>query len=238
MFPRKAIATMSLSVWRVWAILLVGALALPGCGGSADKEPAADQGAEETNNGTGVKRVSAAKLPPLGNPLPPNLDQGRISNLAPPKGWQPLQRDNAFVARFAENRTNPNDLPRILITASDAEGFTDDVTADNVAEFAESLAAELDEKKLLETPKPLVIGDNAYARYVGKASKASRLVARQVLETVFDGRRYKITLETFDANLLKHRDLAYAIAAAVQFTRPGETPAATPEAPAEEAKSE
>src|SRR5690606_33960808 len=95
-----------------------------------------------------------------------------------------------------------------------------------------------DEKKLLETPKPMVIGDNAYARYVGKANKASRLVARQVLETVFDGRRYTITLETFDANLLKHRDLAYAVAAAVEFTRPGEAPAATTETPAPEPAAE
>ncbi len=141
------------------------------------------------------------------------------------------------------NKLNPNDLPRILITATDATGFTDDVTAENVAEFAEAVVAEQDEAKLLETSKPMVIGDNAYVRYVGKANKASRLVARQVLETVFDGRRYTITLETFDTNLLKHRDLAYAVAAAVQFTRPGEAPAAeapaaTTETPAAETESE
>lgn len=229
---------MSFSLWRVWSLVLVGALALPGCGGSADKEPTADSGAETTDAATGVKHVSAAKLPPLADPLPPNLDQGRVSNLSPPKGWQPLQRDSAHVARFALNKLNPNDLPRILITAADATSFTDDVTAENVAEFAEAVAAEQDEKKLLETPKPMVIGDNAYARYVGKANKASRLVARQVLETVFDGRRYTITLETFDANLLKHRDLAYAVAAAVEFTRPGEAPATTTETPAPEPAAE
>jgi len=218
-------------------LVLVGALALTGCGGSAEKQPAADdQAAETTDAATGTKRVSAAKLPPLGDPLPPNLDQGRVSNLAPPKGWQPLPRDNAHVARFALNKSNPNDLPRILVTVTDATDFTDDVTADNVAEFAASVAAELDEKKLLETSKPLVIGNNAYARYVGKANKASRLVARQVLETVFDGRRYAITLETFDADLLRHRDLAYAVAAGIQFTRPGEAPApAAAETPAEPA---
>lgn len=229
---------MSLSLWRAGSLLLIGALALPGCGGSAEKEPAAEQAAETTDTATGIKHVSAAKLPPLGDPLPPNLDQGRVSNLAPPQGWQPLQRDNAHVARFALNKANPNDLPRILITVTDATDFTDDVTADNVAEFTAGVAAELDEKKLLETPKPLVIGDNAYARYVGKANKASRLVARQVLETVFDGRRYTITLETFDTNLLKHRDLAYAVAAGVQFTRPGEAPAPAAETPAAEPAAE
>ncbi len=76
---------MSFSLWRVGSLVLVGALALPGCGGSADKEPAADQSAETTDAATGIKHVAAAKLPPLADPLPPNLDQGRVSNLAPPR---------------------------------------------------------------------------------------------------------------------------------------------------------
>jgi hypothetical protein len=222
-------------MWRWSALCVVVGLCVAGCGGGATptSEEPVDPVADVADTG-GLKSVAAATLPPLGNPLPPNLDGGRVSDLAPPKDWFPLPRDSAHVARFVMNKSNPNDLPRILVTATDADIFTQDVTADNVTEFAEVLHADLDESKLLETPKPLLIGDNAYARYVGKASKGARLVARQVLETVYDGRRYTITLETFDARLLEHRDLAYAVAAAIRFGAPPSTPVpAAPEAPDE-----
>ncbi len=221
---------------RSWSWLVLGIPLCLGCGGGAETAQGPEEAAEETTAEeptTGIKRVAAAKLPPLSDSLP-TLDGGRIANLAPPKGWEPLQRDNKHVARFTTNKSNPNDLPRILVTADPATDFTDDVTADNVAAFAEALAAG---KKFLEPPKPLIIGDNAYARYVTQAKKGTRVVERQFLETVFDGRHYAIVLEVYGEQLPKSRDFAYAIAAGIQYTNPaGNAPAPAPMA--EETKAE
>lgn len=233
----------ALRVMTIFGLIVVASLSLVGCG-SADPAPDGQDGAPETvvedpaEETGGIKKVSAAKLPALGDPLPP-LDGGRVTELAPPKNWEPLGRDNKHVARFTTDKKNPNDLPRIMITAQDAAGFTEDVTAENVADFAASVAGE--DKKFLEDPKPILIGDNAYARYVTSAKKGSRIVERQVLETVFDGRRYAIALEVYSENLTKSRDHAYAVAAAVKYVKSGgAAPAPMPsvEAPAEEKKEE
>lgn len=224
---------------RVGSWLLLGVPLCIGCGGSADDAPAPTgetSSSTAAEDGTAIKRVEASKLPPLGNPLPP-LDQGRVTNLSPPKGWEPLPRDSKHLAKFAINKTNPNDLPRILVTVEDSADFTDDVTADNVVQFAEQRAGDAS-KKFVEPPKALIIGDNAYARYVTQAKKASRTVERQVLETVFDGRRYAITLEVFSEQLLKNRDLAYAVAAGVQFTASGAAATESPAPMPEETKTE
>jgi hypothetical protein len=225
---------------RSWSWLVLGIPLCLGCGGG--EAPTTDDVAEAPagdESSASIKRVDSSKLPPLGNALP-TLDKGRVANLAPPKGWEPLTRDNNHLARFALNKTNPNDLPRILITVDDSTDFTDDVTADNVAEFATVLASNA-AKKYVEPPKPIILGDNTFARYVTQAKKANRLVERQVLETVFDGRRYSFVLEVYAENLVKNRDLAYAVAAGVQFTAPGGNAAAPPmpeEKKAEETKTE
>lgn len=225
---------------RSWSWLVIGIPLCLGCGGSAATEEAGTEesavapAAEESS--TGIKHVAADKLPPLGNALP-TLDKGRVNNLAPPKGWEPLTRDNKHLARFAQNKTNPNDLPRILITVDDSADFTDDVTADNVVEFATLLAGDAT-KKYVEPPKAILLGENPYVRYVTQAKKGSRTVERQVLETVFDGRRYAITLEVYSEHLLKNRDLAYAVAAGVQYTAPAGAAAPAPMPMPEEKKAE
>ena len=224
---------MRLFCLRSWSWLMLGIPLCLGCGGDAATEDpiegdTEEVAVEETETAGAIKRVAASKLPPLGDPLPA-LDGGRMVNLAGPKDWDPLPRDNKHLARFSTDKKSPNDLPRILVTADDSGDFSDDVTEDNVAEFANSLTAG---KKFVEPPKPIIIGDNVYARYVTQAKKGSRVVERQVLETVFDGRRYAITLEVYKEHLIKNRDFAYAVAAGIKFTNPAggtASPAPMPE---------
>jgi hypothetical protein len=108
-----------------------------------------------------------------------------------------------------------------------------------------------EDTKFVETPKALVIGDNAYSRHVTEAkTKSGRVVERQVLETVSSGRRYAIILEVFrgqlvseDPKVVSNRDLAYAVAAGVKYVKAEGAPSApkkdeTPSEDKEEAKSE
>jgi hypothetical protein len=197
-------------------------LFLSGCAGEqtpqADGEAAASSETESAEGG--VKVVDVAKLPELGDPLPDGRDRGRINHLAPPKGWQPLTNDSNFVARFAMNKQNPNDLPRLIITAADAAGFTDNVTAENVEAFTTAVAAELADKKGVdEQPLSIVIGDNAFTRYVMLRKKGTRLVRQETLETVFDGRRYTIALEVYN-HKKESRDQQYAVAGGMKFVKP------------------
>ena len=217
---------------------LLCAMLLSGCGGeTAEKAGPADEAEAATSetSTSGVKEISADGLPTLADPLP-RLDGGRIE-VAAPEGWKPLPRDNAHLARFIVQKNDANNLPRILVTAADAGALPGPVTSDNVVEFAAAIAAELGEKKGLEEPaKPIIIGDNAFARYVTQArTKSGREVKRQILETVQAGRRYTLTLEVYNQVDKKNRDLAYAVAAGLKFSGSA-TPA--PAAPKEEAPKE
>ncbi|HTN74656.1 MAG TPA: hypothetical protein VL096_05395 [Pirellulaceae bacterium] len=230
---------MSVSNHSFLAAIALAFLGLAGCGGEAATVKDGDETtpAVAAAEAAGVKVVPAAGLPKLDDPLPP-LDGGRIE-VSPPAGWVRLERDNNFLTRFVIDKTSGNP-PRMLLTVQDASGdFASGVTADNVEAFAAAIAAEMEGKKLVEEVKPIVIGQHAFARYVGAAKKGNRSVDRQILITEFDGRRYQIALEVWagEKELKKHRDHAYAVAAGLKFTKPGtatETPAPAPmeEAPA------
>jgi hypothetical protein len=63
----------------------------------------------------------------------------------------------------------------------------------------------------------MVIGKNAFARYV-KGAKINNLPAEvQVLSTVRGGRGYNVELRVRPEELKKYRDEAYAVAAALEF---------------------
>lgn len=211
------------------AVCLVSILGV-GCGGKPGT------GDKTTSDSPAIKKVSAAKLPELDDYLPP-LDDGKIQ-LAPPKGWKVLPRDNKYLTRIV--LSDPIGLPRILVTVEESmlEGI-DTATADNVVEFASATATSLKERKAatLEAAKPMIIGDNAFVRYVLK-SKLGKTTAieRQMLQTVAGGRLYTVDLQVAEGEIPKHRDVAYAMAAGLKFTdgataaKPpeGEPPAAAP----------
>jgi hypothetical protein len=202
-----------------------------GCGSQSADNSGKDGGAAGSEH-AGLKVYSSAALPALADPLPP-LDGGRVDNLAPPKGWEPLSRDNAYLARFIVKGHNANDLPRLLVTAEDAGAeLPTNVSADNVDDFAEKIQAEL--SKFREPAKALQLGDNFYARYVTTAKKGNRGVDRQVLVTVQNGRRYTYTLEVYSDQIMTYRDQAYATSAGVKYLSAGTSPSSSPvDSPAE-----
>lgn len=181
----------------------------------APDAPAAPAVVEET------RQIPAEGLP-IDNYLA-SLDGGRIE-LPAPKNWSPLARDSKFVVRFFKE--DPNGLPRIEITAEDKVlGGLSTVTADNVRQFAQVVADELQGKKLIEPVIPMVIGSTPCARYVLKvelkmAKQGSVVAERQTLVVPRGGRLYTIHLLVWPNALLADRDAAYAVAAGLRAPQP------------------
>jgi hypothetical protein len=187
-------------------------LSLLGCGGSTDSNSQADgTAADATTPGT-LKRVDASDLPPLDDYLPP-LDEGRVA-VAPPAGWHRMPKTATYLCSFTQDRGGR--LPAIVVKVSDptVEGF-EHVTEENVAEFAEALQATLN--KPIEDARPLVLGTNAFARYV-KAARVKNVSAEvQVLATIQNGRMYTVELQVIAKAILAHRDQGYAVGAGLKF---------------------
>ncbi len=214
--------------WKKLCVALSCAVLLSGCGGTPvnNAAPTKAPSTASEEEGGGVKVVDGGIVSKLQDYLP-KLDGGRIE-VAAPQDWKPLSRDNAHLVRFIVQGNDANNLPRILLVASEAGALPDPVTADNVLEFTAAIAEELAEKKgIEEKPKAMVIGDNAFVRYVSLARKGERVVKRQVLETVQGGRRYALTLEVYNSVDPTNRDLAYAVAAGLKF-HGTDAPAPTP----------
>lgn len=207
-------------LWRFWVALPL--LVALGCGVPEEEVTSPSSGgsseARDTSSSdagsTATKTYSLSELPKLEAPLPPRQDK-RLNNLAAPEGWRRMPRATDYVAMF---NTQGKELPRILLKATDAPaGWPDKVTADNVSELHALISEELANTKLLERPRPLVIGNNAYVRYVTPARKGPRSVERQILETSFDGRRYTFILEVWEGDITKFNHAAYAVAGGVEF---------------------
>lgn len=206
--------------------ILVAALTmtLPGCGGKPttnDEKAAADTSHISVVNG--VKKVAVRGLPKLGTALS-TLDNGRLENVTPPLGWETLAASEPVLARFAPTK-DATDPPQITFTAENIPGnFTNDVTGENVAAFAKALAAEKKETALVEPVKPMVLGPNAFARYVTAGKHGELDTELQHLVTQYAGRRYTLVLEVWagEEELLRHRDQAYAVAAGIEFVKPGQ----------------
>jgi hypothetical protein len=176
-----------------------------------------------------IKRVASESLPPLGDPYPP-LDGGRVE-LAPPQGWHRLPRQPQYLASFSEKEGAR--LPAIVVRVNEPPPEVKDfenVAEENVEAFSEALRATVDDP--IEDTLPMMIGRNAYARYV-KAARVRNLPAEvQVLTTVQRGRMYTIELQVVSEGILPHRDYAYAVAADMKFVRePSALPPESAEAP-------
>jgi hypothetical protein len=210
---------MHLRLTRHWPVFLSACLFVAGCG---EKTPDKDaDGVPNQVEAEGVKTVDAAKLPKLADPLPP-LDGGRLENVAPPEGWQRQLRDARYLALFLPESADISTLPRIVLTVADVgEGVPATVTAENLEEFRDIVAKELETRGSLDEPaKAMLIGENPYVRYVVKGKMKTLDTRRQILETTFDGRRYTLTLDVIFEINKGPRDLAYAVAAGIRFKKP------------------
>ncbi len=147
-----------------------------------------------------------------------------------------MSRRESYVVAFSED--DSSHPPRVILKAEDAVASDiQNVTPDNIVAYATQQKNLLSEKTLTEQVKPMVLGNNAWARHVVEATyKGSSAIEIQILTTVVSGRVYTLRLEVYEGDIPKYRDLAYAIAATLEFTGRS-APVADP-APSEEPPTE
>ena len=196
---------------RSTAMLLLAVFFAAGCSDGTDSAPTAS-----------VKKYERSELPKTTQELPP-LDQGRVE-IPTPKDWQWRSQEKGILARF--HLKGRSGIPQIIIKLDgDAASEISDVTPENVQQYADGLQAQLDKQgtKYIEPARPLILGKNAFARYVmaGKLpNKQTATLERQILKTTRGGRTYTVELQVPVKELLKYRDPAYAIAAGMVFLSP------------------
>ena len=188
--------------------------------------------AEKAEKRSGQTReVSLDKLPPLGEPLPRPLDDGRVT-IAPPEGWEIAPRGGSWLIRFQKDAQEA--YPSIMVYAEDDTTGLTTVTPQNAKDFAKQVAAELSQGTVLE---PVSVGSfvgvNYELRGRAKHSGTTIVVYRALMETVVDGRRYKIDLRTRDDDLHQLRPYALAVAGGMEF-HPQEDATPPLDAPPEE----
>jgi hypothetical protein len=212
---------------RAWQAGVIALLFASGC---HSRSPSPPQPA-------GIKHRKLAELPKVGDYQPP-LD-GQILEVAPPEGWNVIQRRTWFLIGFCKGKIN--ELPRITVNARDPPAGCD---ADLTKETAPALAAKIDQelrpnpaekpKHVAESCLPIILGDTVFVRHVRHVrlrNDGPHCVA-QTLETVKNGRRYTVELiveinapkvEQYHESLIEYRDYGYAVAANMRFAPPGKT---------------
>ncbi|MCU0879036.1 MAG: hypothetical protein MUF06_14730 [Pirellulaceae bacterium] len=225
------------SGWRP-AILLVFLAAIgSGCGsggqagqggkGSASQPSTAQPGGDESSAAGGLRQRNVSELPAVGDYLPP-LDGGKVE-VAGPAGWTLLPRDSKYLVRFVKGQ--PSSLPRLMLYVEDSPNAElTDVTADNAQAWAAWLDKDLAPQSQLGVPElnlPIVLGPTVFLRHVRLASLSGTPVVIQSLQTVQNGRLYKVELvcavdspnrRDYEASLKKYRDDGYAVAANMKFS--------------------
>ena len=223
-------------------LFLLTCLLGAGCGGKDSGENVGNgDDVEQVDDGSGsIKRRDLESLPAVDAYLPP-LDDGRV-RLAPPTGWRPLARDTKYLARFVQGEATQ--LPRIAVTASDSPSpEVTNATEDNIEELIAPLTAKSKEgkRKPIEPVRPIILGDQVFARHVRIARYNDEPCAIVSLQTVHDGRMYTVELyvkagsdgSEYAKFLKQHQDDAYAVAANLKF---GDDPVPAPVAPPAEEK--
>jgi predicted small lipoprotein YifL len=208
--------------------------ALAGCGAESPplEKPSSTASAPPTESDWRVKEYKSEELTATGDEFP--IDEGRVE-VAPPVEWNRLPRSDKYLVCFT--RSDRTGLPRITATAEPfASAVFTKITADNLVEFAkfrqEALTGGDEPVELVESVRPLKLGDNYWIRYVRPASFRSAAAERQILETVNEGRLFVVELQVVAGTLRDHRDAGYAVAARWRFVDPSAPP------PAEEPTTE
>lgn len=144
---------------------------------------------------------------PAGNPLPP-LDSQKVQSVAP-EDWKLMPRNSKeyLVGLYFDSKGG---IPRILFTATDAEGSVTDEAS--LSAFTGEVTKELADLELLHQPAAVKIGENYWVRYVRGGRFQSQGANRMFLETKRNGRRYTIQLQVLDGELDLHGPAAYRIA--------------------------
>lgn len=189
-------------------LAVVPAACMVGCGGSVPPTKKAEQAKKPA-------AVAAASLPKLGGYLPP-LDDGRLE-AAPPAGWHIPPRSSKYL--FRAQRSNSNMYPCLLATAEDFDQFAY-LTEDNIGQFARGRAADVNKDP--DQVKPVQIGGFlgiTYAKRAKVKGSVSQIVELQYLETVIDGRLYRIELRAESGTLTQAQPYLYAVAEGLRFPK-------------------
>ncbi len=201
---------------------------LAGCSSSS---PTAGEASGGPAGDSGIRKVSAANLPPLADPSPTS---DPTVEAAGPEGWKRLPRkDDQYLIGWYGG-TTPNALPRIFIRVTEWTGQAGDTTKENVIALAEEIEQKLtrENKPVKEPPLAMVLGDTPYVRYVEDARVGQVRAEKQVLQRIANGRLYTVELQIYDGKILDSRDHAYAVAAGLKIepsTAPAHVVPDTPE---------
>lgn len=210
--------------WLAWgaAVLLVA-----GCGtestSNSGRVKRADGGLATADN-TQVRHYTVDQIgEELGGYLPP-LDKQRL-HIAPPAGWHVEPRSSKYLARFVFDETHRSPLPRITVTAEDAD-FDEPVDLDEKSlglflDLLDSALSDSARKGMLEPMKPMVLGDVPCVRFVvGKVYRRGNKKIRgecQIVKTLHAGRIYTVALDVYRGTLLEHHNEAYVVVAGMEF---------------------
>jgi len=215
---------MTVSEFRVMVRLITLALfavvpIVAGCTSDSEDPPAEPAAPAELT----IKRVDAAKLPPLADPLPP-LEDGTLE-IAPTERTEVLPRRSSYVCGF--HFGDPSSPPRILLLAEpNTYEQIERLTEDNLIEFTKLVDERLanGQTQPLEPPLPMVIGGQPCVRYVMPTRFKEAIAERQLLETIRNGKLYRLDLQVFARQIPDYRDDAYAIFAGMKFSEPADPP--------------
>ncbi|EAQ80741.1 hypothetical protein [Blastopirellula marina] len=219
---------------RISRLVLLTIL-LAGCSADQPTPPAAGSAA---NAPAASPKSTEPELPfhlaPVGVPVPP-LDGGRVkTNL--PEGWKLLPRRSEYLLGAYE--AEPSGIPRILAHVSDSP-LADTIDQASGKVLYKTLAGEIGELTFADPPpKVMEIGSTFWVQYVRPAKFQSETARQLVLETVRNGRRYKLELFVAKDDLPAKASAAYRVANDTQFlSEQAEKPAAEtePEEPPAEA---
>jgi hypothetical protein len=187
---------------------------LSGCG--SDKS-APDRSAATGNGDPNVVQPADLELF-IGDYMPPL--QGGAIELAPPKNWSFSRAGSDYLVGFHPADSTLNDLPRILISVqpSPYDGL-EELQATNAQQLVQSIQETLAGDQLKSPAAIVTLGGRTWIEYVGLAKNRGTLVARQFLQTVFEGRLYQVRLEVPDRDFDTQRAAGLAVAASARFHR-------------------
>lgn len=201
---------------RALLILVVfsNLLWLAGCGpgkSTPDRSAATGNGAPNVTESANLDLLIGDYMPPL---------DGGTLELAPPKNWSFSRAGSDYLVAFHPADSTVNDLPRILISVqpSPYDGV-EELQATGAQQLLQSIQGTLASDQLKSPVAIVTLGGRTWIEYVGLAKNRGTLVARQVLQTVFDGRLYQVRLEVPDRDFDTQRAAGLAVAASAKFVQ-------------------